>query len=96
MKMPNLHNVIDDIKHAMYPNGEVTFQVVHRPTQEEQNRWIVYVGIPNGQRRAKLEFLVDEAPNNPADADVLGSVLRHGSVSRRTVSLIMDAIVERM
>jgi hypothetical protein len=80
----------------MYPNGDVTFQVLYRPTPEEQNRWIVYIAIPNGEHRAKIEFLIDEDPHNPEDSDVLGSVLRHGSVSRRTVSLIMDAILERM
>ena len=96
IRMPSLHNVIDDIKSSMYPNGEVTFEVLHRPTQEEANRWVVYLSIPNGHRRAKIEFLIDEDPDDPEDADVLGSVLRHGSVSRRTVSLIMDAILERM
>ena len=94
--MPSIINVIDDIKQSMYSNGEVNFEVLYRPTDEEPNRWVVYVAIPNGQHRAKLEFLIDEDPNNPEDAEVLGSVLRHGSVSRRTVSLIMDAILERM
>lgn len=96
VKMPNLYNVVDDIKNAMYPNGEVTFEVLHRPTHEEPNRWVVYMAIPNGHRRAKVEFLIDEDLDDTEDAEVLGCVLRHGSVSRRTVSLIMDAILERM
>lgn len=91
--MPNLHNVIDDIKETMFPRGRAHFEVLHRPTQEEPNRWIVYVQIPNGEHRAKLEFLIDQEGD---DVEVLGSVLRHGSVARRTVALIMDAVLERM
>ncbi len=95
--MPNnLHNVMDDIKESMFPNGGVTFEVLHRPTNEEPNRWVVYIAIANGNRRAKVEFAIKEDNNNPDDCEVLGCVLRHGSVSRRTMSLIMDSIMERM
>lgn len=91
--MPSLYNVVDDIKRSMFPQGDVTFQVLNRPTEEEPNRWVVYIGIRNGRRRAKVEILIDDHPEDP---DVLCCVLRHGSVSRRTLSLIMDSILERM
>ena len=94
--MPNLYNVIDDIKQSMFPNGGITFEIKYRPTNEEPNRWIVYIDIANGQTRAKVEFLIDEDPDDVDNTDVLGSVLRHGSVSRQVVSRIMDAIIERM
>jgi hypothetical protein len=94
--MPSIENVVDDVKELLYPNNEVMFNLFHRPSAEHPNRWILYLSIPNGEHRAKIEFIVDCDENEPQDVDVLGSVLRHGSVSRRTVSKIMDAIIERM
>ena len=88
----NLYNVIDDIKQTMFPNGEVRFEVQRR----NPRRWIVYLTIPHGEGRAKIEFLVDQDPQDPEDVEVLGSVLRHGPISRGTMTRIMDAIVERM
>lgn len=96
LRMPSIENVVDDVKQLLYPNDEVMFHLFHRPSAEFQNRWILYLTIPNGEHRAKIEFIVDYDENHPDDIDVLGSVLRHGSVSRRTVSKIMDAIIERM
>ena len=86
----SLYNVIDDIKAHMFPNGEVQLQVERRNSR----RWIVYVTIPHGNGRAKLEFLVDGEDSD--DTEVLGSVLRHGPVSRSTIARIMDAVIERM
>ena len=91
IKMANLHNVIDDIKHALFPNGEVSFDVRSR----RSGRWIVYVSILNGEGTAKLEFLIDEGENED-DVEVLGSVLRYGPVSRVTIARIMDSVLERM
>lgn len=84
--MPSLYNVIDDVKQSLYPNGEVNFEI----QQRNSNRYIIYIEIPNAQHRGKVEFLVED------NGEVLGSVLRHGCVSRRTMALIMDSIIERM
>lgn len=84
--MPSLYNVIDDVKQALYPNGEINFEI----QQRNSNRFIVYIEVPNAQNRAKVEFMVEDS------GEVFGSVLRHGCVSRRTMALIMDSIMERM
>ena len=88
--MANLNNIIDDIKTEMFPNGNIEF-IVQRRNNE---RWIVYVKIPYGQDTAKLEIMVEDT-DNQEEIDVSGSVLRYGSVSRRTIGLIMDSILER-
>lgn len=90
--MPNLHNVIDDIKEEMFPNGEIKFTV----EQRDYRRWVVYVYIRYSRRSAKLEFIINQDVNNPDDTEVFGSVLRNGSVSNRTITLIMDSIIERL
>jgi hypothetical protein len=91
-RMPNIHNVISDIKQYVLPDARLSYEVQHRG----EDRWIIYVRIPHGAKSAKLEFLIDQNPNNPEDVDVAGSVLRHGSIHRRTIATIMDSIVERL
>lgn len=88
--MANVNNVFDDIQRDMFPNGNIEF-IVQRRNNE---RWIVYVKIPYGQETAKLEFLIEDTENEE-EIDVSGSVLRYGSVSRRTIGLIMDSALER-
>lgn len=90
--MPNLHNVIADVREMMFPANNVNF-IIH---QRSNRRWVVYVNILHAQPSGKMEFIINENPNNPEDTEVLGSVLRHGCVRRRTMSLIMDSIIERM
>lgn len=92
--MPNLHNVIDDIAQTMFPNGEVQFEVKNKGTYEKYDKWIVYMRVPNGVMRAKVELMIDEHINDPENTEVLGSVLRYGSVSRSTMARIMDTIME--
>lgn len=80
--MANLYNVIDDIKQIMSP---VQFQVEQRTATQ----WIVYMTIPNKETAAEVEFLIE-------GEEVIGSVLRHGPLSRKAMTLIMDSIIERM
>ena len=90
--MPNIYNVISDLERYVLPDARLLYQVQHRG----DDRWIVYVRIPYAAKSAKLEFLIDQNPNNPEDVDVAGSVLRHGSINRQTIATIMDAIIERL
>ena len=90
--MPNIYNVITDIESTVLPDARLSYEVQHRGG----DRWIVYVRIPHGAKSAKLEFLIDENPNDPEDVDVAGSVLRHGSINRQTIRIIMNAITERL
>lgn len=85
-KMPNLHNIISDIESRVYRDHDLQYEVHNRGN----GRWVVYVSIPNGQRRAKLEFIMY------AEDDVAGSVIRYGSIPRRVVATIMDSILERL
>lgn len=86
-----LINVIDDIKNSMFQNGNIEF-IVQRRSNE---RWVVYVKIPYGQETAKLEFLIEDT-DNEEEIEVIGSVLRYGSVSRSTIRMIMDSVLERL
>ena len=87
--MPNLYNVISDIESTIVPDAKLSYEVQHRG----EDRWIVYVRIPNGRRSAKLEFLINETLEG---TDVAGSVLHYGSIRRNLVRLIMDTITERL
>jgi hypothetical protein len=75
----------------LFPNGEYTLDVQHK----QNNTWYVYISKPNTNRRGKVELMIEESLN-PEDTEVIGSVLRHGCVSRRTMALIMDTLVERL
>jgi len=87
--MPNIYNVITDIESIVLPDARLSYEVQHRG----EDRWIVYVRIPHGLRSAKLEFLINETLEGN---DVAGSVLRHGSINRRTIATVMNAITERL
>ena len=90
--MSNMYNVISDIEATVLPDARLSYEVEHRG----DDRWIIYVRIPHGAKSAKLEFLIDQNPNNPEDVDVAGSVLRHGSIKRQTIATLMNAITERL
>jgi hypothetical protein len=87
--MPNIYNVISDIESAILPDARLSYDVQHRG----EDRWVLYLRIPNGKRSAKLEFLINETEDGP---DVAGSVLRRGSIKRRIISTVMDSIIERL
>ena len=87
--MSNMYNVISDIEATVLPDARLSYEVKYRG----YDRWIVYVSIPNGAKSAKLEFLIDEGYDG---IDVAGSVLRHGSIHRKTIALVMDSITERL
>ena len=86
-----MNNIINEIEQTVFPDAGLKYKVKYRG----QQLWIVYVLIPNGKQNAKLEFLVDENPDDPDDTDVAGSVLRYGSVPKQMVHTIADAIIER-
>jgi hypothetical protein len=90
--MPNLHNVVSDINDELFSNEQLNFEI----QQRDEETWIVYIRVPNDNRRAKIEFIINENLNNPDDTEVIGSVLRYGPISRRTMARIMDAIVDRV
>jgi hypothetical protein len=90
--MANIHNVISDVEQYVLPDVGLKYKVEHRGG----DRWIVYVSRGLESKLAKLEFLIDQNPNNPEDTDVAGSVLRHGCISRKMMTTIMDSIVERL
>lgn len=89
--MPSLINVVEDVRNALSPNGELTFEVNH----EQGNLWIVYITHQQNPNKAKVEFLIEHQPN-PEDTGVVGSVLEFGCISRRAMTRIMDEIVDRL
>ena len=89
----NLRNIVSDLPHQILTSVGLTYEV----EQRNHSRWIVYVRLPNGDRSAKLEFIVeDDEDNHPGDPDIAGSVLRRGSIPRSMIELIMDSILERL
>jgi hypothetical protein len=88
----NLRNIVSDLPQQILTSVGLTYEV----EQRDYTRWIVYVRIPNGNRSAKLEFLVDDDEDHPGDPDIAGSVLRRGSIPRSMIELIMDSILERL
>jgi len=88
----NIYNIISDIEQTMFVDTKLKYVVKYH----EQQLWVVYILLPNGVQSAKLEFLIDQDPNNPDDTDVAGSILRYGSVHPRMVDIIADSIVERL
>ena len=88
----NLRNIVSDLPQQILTSVGLTYEV----EQRDHTRWIVYVRIPNGNRSAKLEFLVDDDEDHPGDPDIAGSVLRRGSIPRSMIELIMDSILERL
>jgi hypothetical protein len=92
LNMANLHNIVSDLSTQILIGVGVMYDV----QQRNEERWIVYVRLPNGRRSAKLEFMIDNDPNYPGDPDIAGSVLRRGSIPRHMIDLIMDSIIERL
>ena len=90
--MANIYNIISDIEQTLFPDAKLKYIVQYRG----QQIWVVYVLLPNGLQNAKLEFLIDQNPLNPADTDVAGSILRYGSIPRYMIETIADAITERL
>ena len=92
--MPNnLRNIVSDLPHQILTSVGLIYEV----QQRSPTRWLVYVRLPNGNRSAKLEFIVDEDEDyHPDDPDIAGSVLRRGSIPRSMIELIMDSILERL
>lgn len=91
--MPNnLRNIVSDLPQQILTAVGLIYDV----QQRDYNRWIVYVRLPNGNRSAKLEFLINDDPNYPNDPDIAASVLRRGSIPRHMIELIMDSIIERL
>jgi hypothetical protein len=88
--MANIYNVVSEVEQTVFPDTGLKYRVQYRGEQI----WIVYVDIPNGIQNAKLEFLIDVNPNNPADTDVAGSILRYGSVPKYMIHAIADKIIE--
>lgn len=87
-----MYNILSDIQQTMFPAAKLKYEVRY----QEPQLWTVYILIPNGMQTAKLEFLVDQNPNNPDDTDVAGSILRYGSVPSYMVERIADRITDRL
>ena len=87
--MPNIYNIISDIESTILSDARLSYDVQHRG----EDRWVVYLRIPNGKRSAKLEFLINETHDG---TDVAGSVLRRGSIKRRIITTVMNSITERL
>ena len=90
--MPNLREIVSELPRQILTGVGLQYEV----QQRNEERWIVYVHIPNGHRSAKLEFMIDDDPNFPNDPDIAGSVLRRGCIPRHMNELIMDSILERL
>ena len=89
----HLRNIVSDLPQQILTSVGLIYEV----QQRSHTRWIVYVRLPNGNRSAKLEFIVDEdEDNHPGDPDIAGSVLRRGSIPRPMIELIMDSILARL
>ena len=87
--MPNIHNVVDDVQYLLFPNREVRLHLRSR----DEGRYILYLQIPYAAETGKIEFIIEGDPDDP---NINGAVLRNGSVSERTVTRIMNSIMERL
>ena len=87
--MANLHNVVHDINMEMFPNGEFNFEVMHH----QNDTWYIYIRSPNSNRSAKIELIAELVQGEWV---IIGSVLRPGCVSRRTMRTFMDTLLERL
>jgi hypothetical protein len=90
--MLNIHNIVSEVEQTVFPDTGLKYKVQYRGEQ----RWVVYVSIPNGVQNAKLEFIIDRDPIDPDDTDVAGSILRYGSVPKYMIHMIADSIIERL
>jgi hypothetical protein len=84
--MANIHNVVYDISVELFPNGEYNFEVKHH----QNTTWYIYIRSPNSNRTGKIEIIID------GEDDIVGSVLRHGCVTRRTMATFMDTLLDRL
>lgn len=83
--MPSLFNIIEDVKNELFPQGGIDFRI----KRKTDDWWYVYMKVQNGDQPAKVEFMLD------GDDEILGCVLRHGDVSRKTMEKIMDSIIAK-
>jgi hypothetical protein len=90
--MPNIYNVVTDVHQTVLTNYNLTYDLRHRGN----GRYVLYLTNHNSIAKAKLEFIISCDPNTPDETDVTGSVIRFGSLGRNVVSVIMDAIMERL
>ena len=88
--MPNLDNVISDVRDVLFQNNQYEFEVLH----EQGDIWIVYMRKNGQQNGAKLEFIIEEVQDD--EPNVFGSILDYGPISKRIVHQVMDATIERM
>ena len=91
-KMPNIYNVVTDVHQSVLTNYDLKFDLRHRGN----GRYVIYLSNSDTEVNSKLEFIITCDPNTPDETDVAGSVIRYGTLGRNVVSIIMDAIMERL
>ena len=90
--MPNIYNVVTDVQQTVLTDYNLTYDLRHRG----HGRYVLYLSNHNTIAKAKLEFIISDDPNTPDETDVVGSVIRFGTLGRNVVSIIIDAIMERL
>lgn len=90
--MPNIYNVVTDVQQTVLTNYELKYDLRHRG----DGRYVLYLSNHNTVARSKLEFIISSDLSTPDETDVVGSVISFGSLGRNVVSVIMDAIMERL
>lgn len=87
----NMQSIIREIRRQVLPNSDLRYKLRYLG----ENIWTLRVRHPNLNRCARIEIIIDEY-DNPEDRGARGAVFTYGDIPRYQITLIMNAIMERL